>query len=105
RAADVQHDAALAAVQQQERRLEVAASAVMPALGRLDLDDFGALVGQVHAGTRAGEMLREVDDAEPREHAWHVPAMLTPGGPEWFLRTRAHGCSCTRTSDADHRGF
>jgi hypothetical protein len=34
-------------------------------LGRLDLDDFGAHVGQVLTAERSGDDLRELEDADP----------------------------------------
>jgi hypothetical protein len=37
--------------------------------GRLDLDDLGAEVAELHGGERAAEHPREVQDADARERA------------------------------------
>jgi hypothetical protein len=67
----VQRHAALAAVAPQEgaalvgqlRQFRRVAAQVVAAPGRLDLDHVGTQVGQEHRGQRAGDEVREVDDA------------------------------------------
>ena len=54
------------------------------ALGRLDLDDVGAEVGQEHRRVRPGEDRRAVDDADARERtgrlAGHSPMVAAASG-------------------------
>ena len=71
RVLEVERDRLLAAVDRSEV-LAVAAVHRRPlahrvALGRLDLDDLGAEVGEQHAAERAGGDLAELDDLEARE--------------------------------------
>ena len=88
---EVEHDAALAAVVELEQRVdvEVAAEHALErsgriALGRLDLDDVGAPVGEDAARTRAGDPHAELDDPDPLERQV---------GP-----SRLEGLTVTRTS-------
>ena len=60
---EVEHDAALAAVEQrEERRSHAAEAAGLVAAGRLDLDDLGAQLRQDHAAGRAHHHVGHLDD-------------------------------------------
>ena len=67
-ALEVERDRALAAVAGAHHRFAVAADvARLVAVHRLDLDDAGAQFGQCHGGARPGDVLAEVDHADPGE--------------------------------------
>ena len=79
----VDHDAALGGAEEVEERAVVVGGDRRPrgrpasqriALGRLDLDDLGAAVGQQLRAVGAADPGREVDDPEPRERWRHGPA-------------------------------
>jgi hypothetical protein len=86
RVLEVERDRALAAIDRREV-LGVAVRDRWPlphrvALGRLDLDDLGAEVGEQHAAERPGRHLAELDDAHALERAKgggrHAPSCFMP---------------------------
>ena len=72
---EIEHEAALVAVERDEAHALVVADrrrrAPHVALRRLDLDDVGAHVAEQRAGERAGDEIRELDDANSSEWFWH----------------------------------
>ena len=75
---EIEHQAALAAVDVRPRRADRAASMTEVAEavatdGLLELDDLGAHVGEEHAGERAGDHLGGVDNGVAMEWAGHGP--------------------------------
>ena len=75
-AAQIDRDALLVAI---EHREEAGAGAEQPAravaVDRLDLDHFGAQVGEHHPARRAHHHVRELDDAQAGERLrGHVPS-------------------------------
>ena len=65
---EVEHDAALAAVEQREERGSHAAErAGLVARGRLDLDHLGAELGEDHAASRAHHHVGHLDDPHALE--------------------------------------
>ena len=73
---EVEDDAAFAAVDGDERgAVRADARAHLPRgipFRRLDLDDVGAQIGQLHRAERAGHDLAEVEDADAGKGAGHV---------------------------------
>ena len=68
RRVDVEHDALLVAVERAEKAdAEPGQLARLVAARRLDLDDFGAQVGEDHSARRSHDHVREFDDADAVE--------------------------------------
>ena len=81
RAGEVEHDAALAAVQPREvRRLAMERAVVsardIAAVGAFDFDDVGAEIGQLPGAERRGDRLLERDHAQAAQ--WHRVARRAP---------------------------
>src|SRR4029077_20166088 len=81
--ADVDRDAPFAAIEDEKARAVAgrergAATATVRVAreSRFDLDDVRALVREVHARARPGEMLGHVNDANAAEHAVHVRSFI-----------------------------
>jgi hypothetical protein len=66
---EIEHQAALVAIERDEAHALVVADrrrrAAHVALRRLDLDHVGPHVGEQRAGKRAGDEIRELDDTNP----------------------------------------
>ena len=84
---EVEHQAALVAVERDEAHALVVADrrrgAAHVALRRLDLDDVGAHVGEQRAGQRPGDEVRQLDDANPGERFCHLGSLRFPFPPDY----------------------
>jgi hypothetical protein len=96
--AEVEHDAALALIEQHEDDAValVVAADQMPAglaAGRLDLDDVGAEPGEDLCRRRSGFVLREIDDADSLERSrfGHVIHHAGSGGNVKAVRSLGVG--------------
>ena len=77
RLVEIEHDAALAAVEQrEERRSHAAEAAGLVARGRLDLDDLGPELRQDHAAGRPHDHVGHLDDPHAVKGA--VPSRSSP---------------------------
>jgi hypothetical protein len=76
RSLEIEHEAALVAVERDEAHALAIADrrrgAAHVALRRLDLDHLGAHVGEQCAGERAGDEIRQLDDLKSCQRFWHV---------------------------------
>src|SRR5262249_53733533 len=75
-ALEVEHDAALASVVER-----VGWRVPQRPARRVDANYVRALVSKHERGQRPGDVLPEVDDAEPIERAWHTGAPTSRGRP------------------------